>query len=170
MVLRHPVRQDSLPHSTSSTVLRTFACKTGPESGLDCLMCATFARQSNIKKGLSWTRHFIAVQSAPAPHLARPEGRAALTHLCCPHADVFKEGLFGRKVVHNRRTRTGFTSARPASTRKHPWSRPFSNRKYSGPVRLVLVCCDLNSIWGPYRVTSRIGNCPPPPPRTTAGP
>ena len=25
---------------------------------------------------------FIAEQPAPAPHLARPEGRAALTHMC----------------------------------------------------------------------------------------
>ena len=26
--------------------------------------------------------YFIAEQPAPAPHLARPEGRAALTHMC----------------------------------------------------------------------------------------
>ena len=26
--------------------------------------------------------YFIAEQPAPAPHLARPEGRAALTHIC----------------------------------------------------------------------------------------
>jgi len=26
--------------------------------------------------------YLIAKQPAPAPHLARPEGRAALTHMC----------------------------------------------------------------------------------------
>ena len=34
---------------------------------------------------LAWAERewcFIAEQPAPAPHLARPEGRAAITHLC----------------------------------------------------------------------------------------
>ena len=43
---------------------------------------------NNMTSGAVWISkawrdwYFIAKQSAPAPHLERPEARAALTHMC----------------------------------------------------------------------------------------
>jgi len=45
---------DSLPSEdgTPGRVLRDFAWKARPESGLDCLICAIFARQRLMEHGL----------------------------------------------------------------------------------------------------------------------
>jgi len=41
----------------------------------------TVSSERGLRDQRDWC--FIAEKPAPAPHLARPEGRAALTHMCC---------------------------------------------------------------------------------------
>ena len=59
-----------------------------PESGLGFQVKVIKNFQvvhSSLGSGLPTERqkwYFIAEQPAPVPHLARPEGRAALTHMC----------------------------------------------------------------------------------------
>ena len=58
-----------------------FACFLEQETRVSFLAEAVLVSVRIRSKSVrNW--YFIAEQPSPAPHLARPEGRAALTHMC----------------------------------------------------------------------------------------